>query len=337
MLYYSNISLRISRTVIFSIVALWLVCSSAIAITPDKYLALRQDLEADDYPISKVSNSPSLYQGKAIELRGTVSGFASSGATARIILKTQSDHYILTCDAKADLPSNHAEIVALSVIGEGSSASLTDLRLIDWCYESEVKAIEAAKELKVQKKVVVKQESARNLREREPTSRGYSNSQVFDAYRKAISSFNPRLSRQESERITAAILTFSQRYDIDPRLVVAIVLAESHFNPNATSKKGAMGLGQLMPGTARGLGVSNAYDPEQNLAGAIKLIRGHLDKQSKGASFGELTWNDLELALACYNAGSGAVKKHGGVPPYRETQNYIRKVISYYRQLAGIK
>ncbi|MER3465739.1 MAG: hypothetical protein C4340_00490, partial [Armatimonadota bacterium] len=106
------------------------------------------------------------------------------------------------------------------------------------------------------------------------------------------------------------------------------------FNPSATSYKGAMGLGQLMPGTARGLGVRNAYDTYENLYGTVRLVRGHLDKYASVGPNGQ-KYADLVLALAAYNAGSGAVKRHGGVPPYRETQNYIRKVIDWYKRLCG--
>ena len=115
---------------------------------------------------------------------------------------------------------------------------------------------------------------------------------------------------------------------------LAMVMAESNFNPNATSSVGAMGLGQLMPGTAKGLGVTNAYDTTQNLYGTVRMIKGHLER------YGKQTGNNFDtlvLSLAAYNAGSGAVRRHGGVPPYRETQNYIRKVVSYYRAFIGDK
>jgi soluble lytic murein transglycosylase-like protein len=111
---------------------------------------------------------------------------------------------------------------------------------------------------------------------------------------------------------------------VDARLVMAVVATESNFNASATSRTGAMGLGQLMPATARGLGVRNAYDTRDNLWGAIRLVRGHLENND----------GDIALALACYNAGSGAVRRYGGVPPYRETRNYIRKVTDIYLQLA---
>ncbi len=156
-------------------------------------------------------------------------------------------------------------------------------------------------------------------------------------YYQAIRRFNPRLPSDQAEQIARAILRFSAHYGVDPRFIVAIVLVESGFNPKATSRKGAMGLGQLMPGTARGLGVVDPYDPIQNLAGTVRLVRGHLERYWQQVGGDPNTWEHVVLALAAYNAGSGAVRRHGGVPPYKETQNYIRKVIAVYKQLCGIR
>ncbi|MCB8931914.1 MAG: lytic transglycosylase domain-containing protein [Chthonomonadaceae bacterium] len=115
---------------------------------------------------------------------------------------------------------------------------------------------------------------------------------------------------------------------------MAMLMVESGFDPGATSRTGAMGLGQLMPGTARGMGVGNPYDSIENLYGTVRLIRGHLDKYGKQTGNAG-SYESLVLALAAYNAGGGAVARHGGVPPYRETQNYIRKVIALYERLSG--
>lgn len=171
--------------------------------------------------------------------------------------------------------------------------------------------------------------SARNTREwnLEPH-------EAWPIYSNFIRGYNPRLSKQQADQIAHGIIGFSLQYGVDARLITAMVLVESGFNPNATSPKGAMGLGQLMPGTARGLGVRNAYDTYENLYGTVRLVRGHLDKYATTGPDGQ-KYGDLVLALAAYNAGSGAVKRHGGVPPYRETQNYIRKVIDWYRRLSG--
>lgn len=155
---------------------------------------------------------------------------------------------------------------------------------------------------------------------------------VYQPYRDFIWKHNKRLTSQEADAITSSVLIFSERYDVDPRLVIALIIAESDFDPRSTSNKGAMGLGQLMPDEAHDLGLTNPYDPVQNVAGAVYLLRGRLDHYSLG---GAPTLQSIVLALASYNAGMGAVKKYGGVPPYRETQNYVKKITRLYQQLCA--
>lgn len=166
-----------------------------------------------------------------------------------------------------------------------------------------------------------------NSRELSPEVRA-----LVPVYANFIKKENRRLSNAKAVDIAEAILGFSVYYGVDARLIVALIICESSFNPNDVSHTGAVGLGQLMPGTARELGVTNAYDTDQNLYGTVKLLRQHLDKYS--SQKGE-TFEAIVLALAAYNAGPGAVKKHGGVPPYRETQNYVRKVMATYKRLIG--
>lgn len=119
--------------------------------------------------------------------------------------------------------------------------------------------------------------------------------------------------------IARLIDIYARHYGLSSRLVQAVVQVESGYNPRALSSKGAMGLMQLMPGTATELGVRNAYDPEQNIKGGTRYLRQQIDR-----------FGDLRLALAAYNAGPGAVSRYDGIPPYRETQRYVEKVLALY-------
>ncbi len=122
------------------------------------------------------------------------------------------------------------------------------------------------------------------------------------------------------EEIDSAIVMSAARHNVDPNLVRAVVKVESNFNSNAVSRKGAMGLMQLMPQTARSLNVKNPFDPAQNVDAGVRHLKQLLE------SYG----GDVNLTLAAYNAGSGAVARSAGVPRYAETQNYVRRITNLY-------
>ncbi len=128
-----------------------------------------------------------------------------------------------------------------------------------------------------------------------------------------------------SRRFDDIIADTSARYGIDPKLVRAVVKAESDFDAHAVSRKGAQGLMQLMPETAKLMGVSDIHDPEKNIEGGIRKLSSLLKM---------FDWN-LHLALAAYNAGESTVLKYGDIPPYSETRNYVKKVLYYYNLYKG--
>jgi hypothetical protein len=142
----------------------------------------------------------------------------------------------------------------------------------------------------------------------------------FYPFRSLIPSCNPFNQSLYDPHIKFAC----QRYGLDYNLVKAVIKAESAFDPAALSPKGAMGLMQLMPETSRGLGVVDPYDPTQNIDGGVRYLKLLLNRFD----------NNILLALAAYNAGPEAVEKHGGIPPYVETRNYVRRVLDFYEQSA---
>lgn len=133
-----------------------------------------------------------------------------------------------------------------------------------------------------------------------------------------------RVSRNPAE-FDRIINSCSTEFGVDKALVKAVIHAESGYNPNAVSSKGAAGLMQLMPGTAQDLKVADSFNPSDNIRGGVRYLRFLLDT-FKG---------DVSLALAAYNAGLGNVAKHGGIPPYQETRNYVSKVLDYQRNYAA--
>lgn len=133
-----------------------------------------------------------------------------------------------------------------------------------------------------------------------------------------------KLSRSPAE-FDSIITSCASEFGVDKSLVKAVIHAESGYNPNAVSSKGAAGLMQLMPGTAQDLKVADSFNPTDNIRGGVRYLRFLLDT-FKG---------NVTLALAAYNAGLARVAKYGGVPPYDETRNYVSKVLSYQKNYAS--
>lgn len=311
-----------------------LIISAASAIAApspaDQYLSIKKKSAAIMISPTQLKNDAASYADKTVELSGIVNGMAASSGSTSFILICGDDSALIT--TTAELPAcitDGSKVRLLATVSE--NPTLSRRQLVAAAYEYEISARE--RELAPKPKVTANK-SPRDLsdslfisaRQTNTTNISSRAMQIFNPYRAAIAKFNPRLSARQLDSITKSVLAVSEKYGLDPRLVVSLILAESGFRPNARSRSGAMGLGQLMPGTARGMGVSNAYDTDQNIEASVRLICGHLGN-----------YRDLGLALSAYNAGPGAVRKYGGVPPYRETRNYVRKVSEIYKALCGVK
>ena len=129
-------------------------------------------------------------------------------------------------------------------------------------------------------------------------------------------------AKRQMRVLSPLIYRQSKIHDVDESLIKAVIYTESYFNPNATSNKGASGLMQLMPATAEKYGVNDLYNPRQNIIAGIKHLKYLLSRYPY----------KLKFAIAAYNAGEGAVDKYNGIPPYKETQGYVKKVMKHYKR-----
>ncbi|MBW2312919.1 MAG: lytic transglycosylase domain-containing protein [Deltaproteobacteria bacterium] len=134
----------------------------------------------------------------------------------------------------------------------------------------------------------------------------------------------PAIEKASARHFEGVIQRTARLHGLPPNLVKAVIRAESNFDPTARSHKGAMGLMQLMPGTAEAMGVDDPWQAEENVRGGTRYLRSMVNR-----------YGDYRLALAAYNAGPRAVDQYGGVPPYQETQEYVRRVLAYYRKYDG--
>lgn len=275
---------------------------------------------------------------RTLEIRGTVKGtFSANGR--QVLMVDRGDGESIFVQA-GEIPTwlEHGHVTARLLVRAERDDELGELRawLIAAAEDFEIAELERKEAAKA---AAAKAAAAKSIAApaKKPAGVAAKNwnlpaSEATPYYASFIRQRNRRLSNQEVWKIAEGIVGFSIMYGVDARLIMAMVMAESGFNPGATSRAGAQGLGQLMPGTARGMGLTNAYDTNQNLYATVRIVRGHLERYGKKVrdDFGALI-----LMLAAYNAGSGRVRQYGGVPPFKETQNYIRKVVSYYRAFTG--
>ncbi len=354
---------------LFSLGFLVSAVSPVCASSGSQYVAARRKAQYDRrLTLNDLMNRANECVGKVMELRGTVGGVVETTDGVSVMLNLPDSKAVTLDIPKAEMAVvqkySTPTLRVLLKIGEGLG-NVAPMEVIAVAHDSLVSSIEAQEAAKDaarrraqqqrQQVHVYRPSSYRALASRggnaslpsfsmngsnlaayyQPRLRDRARP-LFPHYFQFIGSINSRLRAEEVASITYHLLNFADQNSIDPRLVVAMIFAESSFNPNATSRTGAAGLGQLMPRTAASLGVSNPYDHVQNLDGSIRYLRNRLDTfADKALPGGGLSFEQITLALAAYNAGTNAVKKYKGVPPYRETQAYVNKIISLYRYLTG--
>ena len=302
-----------------------------------EYLKLRKT-----YGISQAAGAEALdalVGTRVIEIKGIVKGtFKVNGRHCLMLEKPDGNTDVIDADSPPGwLIGNEVPARLLVRAHREDEQSSVHVDLLGAAGEQDVNAVDIALAKKREAERQKQLASRHSVTAKPPVPAKEWNlpaSEVTPIYAGFIKRYNRKLSNEQAFRIAEGVIGFSIRYGVDARLIMALLIAESGFNPQDTSNHGAMGLGQLMPGTAKDLGVSNPYDTTQNLYGTVKLLSQHLTnyKAKTGDDF-----QSLVLSLAAYNAGEGAVRRHGGVPPYRETQNYVRKIIGLYKGFCGVK
>lgn len=331
----------------------------ASAASVDEYLRLKRQHGCDStLSYSHLKADWTAYQGKTLELRGVLNGRVEGPQNVGFMITLDSGQSIYLEASRDNLPllnrQTSTRIRVLARVGSGVVGNVPPLQTLAIAEDAAVtqreqaQAAQQARREAGQRRAVSRHVAAGEGMKLRPLAplKGLSEmalkylspeaQSIYPAYYAFIANHNKRLRPEEVDAIAVSILYFAQRHRVDPRLVVAMIIAESDFNPRSTSHKGAMGLGQVMPDEARAFGLTNPYDPIQNVRVSVNMLRMKLDMyREKGLPEGYLTPRQIALAMAAYNAGAGAVRKYGGIPPYRETQRYVQRVLNLYKALCG--
>lgn len=333
----------------------------------DEYLALRRKLGYDPRATyASVSTNLTASAGRYFELAGSVTGTVQRADAALFMLTLDDRSFVLLPSPQGDAglvaDTNRPRLRVLVHVLPGAAGNVPDLEPVAVAIDSEVTAREQAAARQAaadEQRRRDREQAAAAARASAPTPVGrglalrpiggaiselarrhlsLEAQSIYPLYCRFIASWNKKLDTATVDQITVSLLYFAQKHRVDPRLVVSLIIAESDFDPASTSHAGAMGLGQIMPDEARDHKLSNPYDPIQNVRATVNMMRMKLDMyRESGLPQGQLSWRQIALAMAAYNAGSGAVRKYGGVPPYRETQGYVRRVLQTYQKLCGMK
>lgn len=306
----------------------------------DQYLHLRRANHIE-YGSSVVALD-SLVGQKVLEIKATVNGFYEVNDEAILLVKDVSGQTInVVADNPPDwLQGNAVQARLLVRAYRKTETAPLQVRLLGAATDANVADVEFQERQHeaLAAKALANQRNQKRWRDslgsrHQSRENWYMPSyQVAPYYAKYIIKQNPKLNWDSATKIANEVLGFGQMYGVDPRLIMAMITVESSFDTHSVSSAGAMGLGQLMPTNVHDLGISNPFDTAQNLYGSVKLLRQNMDKYKRqtGKDF-----DAIVLCMAAYNAGNGAVAKYHGIPPYRETQAYVRRVVRLYYQFCG--
>ncbi|MEA3403243.1 MAG: lytic transglycosylase domain-containing protein [Armatimonadota bacterium] len=298
------------------------------------YLAARQRLAPVAIPSREaLRTAVGGAETSTVELIGDVSGMASSsvgseGEVERTVMMTLDDGSSVAMHAAASVePLRVGDRIAAIASIQRQGSPTNDLVLEAWVREWDLPREEPAEGAPEEAEdTAIEQELPQQLPR--PAAVATCRVDAIDVWRRWVLKHNPRLSRQQATNIVRWVLHYAQEYNVNHKLVFALIKWESWFDPGCVSHAGAMGLMQLMPGTARSLGVS-PRNVQQNIEGGVRYLAEQL------AAYRDLpNYQRVILALACYNAGPNAVEAAGHrVPAIAETQRYVRKVSSTFYEL----
>ncbi|MHB9132563.1 MAG: lytic transglycosylase domain-containing protein [Armatimonadota bacterium] len=309
------------------------------AISNTDYLAIRGKTRLLTLDATPLSQQILGRGGQVIEIEGVVNGTFAGSDTSGFLLRLDKSQTLIFSAAKEDpdvapghtirvlarVPMEGTVLEVVSVTEPGPNMPQLEIAQVEPEYDVPDIASPDYKTSDYTRGMQIYQPAGSRTPETYTGGSLVKQDWVVQRYAEHIKRANRNISTELATKIAFNILEKSEKYNIDPRLTVAVIAQESRFNPNAVSRAGAQGLGQLMPGTAASLGVGKPFDVEQNIEGCVCYLSTQIN------NFGRLS-----LALAAYNAGPGNVRRYGGIPPFRETQNYVRVIWKRYCELAGL-
>ncbi len=311
-----------------------------------RYLAARQELDAaTDVPPHALASPDPTFRGIVLELRGEIVAIITPEPSAA---DSSPTCLLLQTELGVTIPLDYAQAPEMFRVGQRVAALA---RLCDDPQRSghfvvehiipEQDLLAAISEDEAQPREdsgLAESNSGEPAAPGPPADRGHPplpaaatdlyNPEKIAVWQEWIGRHNPRLSESDRELIVRWVLYHSRDFGVDHRLIFSVILAESSFDPYCVSHAGAQGLMQLMPGTARGLGVEDSFYFPENIRGGVQYLSKYLREYQDKSNY-----EQCALALACYNAGPNAVKKYGGVPPFSETRRYIVKVTQQFYDL----